>query len=129
MSLSVRIGSPHKRVTMKTNPDAAGVGGLTSFGAAAAVEGFHTDRKSPGSVSLVVNAAGAQIVEVSGDFTGWIPMKLERAGNGWWSATLPLTPGQYQMNVRVDGGTWLVPPGLLSLQDEFGGSVGLLVID
>ncbi len=129
VSLSVRIGSPHKRVTMKTNPDAAGVGGLTSFGAAAAVEGFHTDRKSPGSVSLVVNAAGAQIVEVSGDFTGWIPMKLERAGNGWWSATLRLTPGQYQMNVRIDGGSWLVPPGLLSLQDEFGGSVGLLVID
>jgi hypothetical protein len=32
------------------------------------------------------------------------------------------------MNVRVDGGTWVIPPGLLPLKDEFGGSVGLLVV-
>jgi hypothetical protein len=31
--------------------------------------------------------------------------------------------------VRVDGGDWVVPPALLSLKDEFGGSVGLLVIE
>lgn len=129
MSLSVRIASPHKRVTMKTNSDAAAFGGLTAFGPAAGVEGFHAERNGPGSVSLVVTAAGAQTLEVSGDFTSWIPMKLERAGNGRWSVTLPLTPGQYQLNVRVDGGRWLVPPGLLALQDEFGGSVGLLVIE
>jgi len=33
------------------------------------------------------------------------------------------------MNVRLDGGKWLVPPGLLSMLDEFGGTVGLLVVD
>jgi hypothetical protein len=33
------------------------------------------------------------------------------------------------MNVRVDGGRWLVPLGLLSMVDEFGGVVGLLIVD
>ena len=42
--------------------------------------------------------------------------------------TLPLRPGNYQMNVRVDGGRWLVPGDLLAIKDEFGGAVGLLVI-
>jgi hypothetical protein len=36
--------------------------------------------------------------------------------------------GKYQMNIRIDGGPWIVPPGVLSMLDEFGGSVGLLVV-
>jgi hypothetical protein len=43
--------------------------------------------------------------------------------------TLPLRPGKYQMNVRIDGGKWIVPKGLLSMSDEFGGAVGLLVVE
>lgn len=129
LSVSVRIATPQKRVAMKTNPDAAGVVEPETAGSGSLVEGFRVDRQSAGSVSLRVNARAAQIVEVTGDFSGWIPVKLQRTGDGWWMAALPLERGQYQMNVRIDGGSWLVPPGLLSLQDEFGGSVGLLVID
>jgi hypothetical protein len=33
------------------------------------------------------------------------------------------------MNLRLNGGQWLVPPGLLSMLDEFGGRVGLLVVE
>jgi hypothetical protein len=33
------------------------------------------------------------------------------------------------MNVRVDGGGWLAPPGLTTVVDEFGGVVGILVIE
>jgi len=33
------------------------------------------------------------------------------------------------MNLRIDGRGWLVPPGLLPLVDEFGGGVGLLIVD
>jgi hypothetical protein len=33
------------------------------------------------------------------------------------------------MNVRLDGGNWLVPAGLLTVLDEFGGTVGLLVVE
>jgi hypothetical protein len=69
------------------------------------------------------------MVEISGDFNGWVPMNLEGRGDGSWTARLQLAPGNYEMNLRVDGGEWIVPPGLLPLKDEFGGSVGLLVLD
>jgi 1,4-alpha-glucan branching enzyme len=80
-------------------------------------------------VTLRANAPDVQLVEVSGDFTNWVPVRLEPSDNGWWTATLPIQPGKYQMNLRVNGGKWLVPPGLLSMVDEFGGSVGLLVVE
>jgi hypothetical protein len=67
-------------------------------------------------------------VEISGDFTNWTPVPLKLGSNGWWDVTLPIGPGKYQMNLRLDGGEWLVPPGLLSMLDEFGGKVGLLVV-
>jgi hypothetical protein len=41
---------------------------------------------------------------------------------------LPINSGKYEMNIRINGGPWTVPPGLLSMLDEFGGSVGLLVV-
>jgi hypothetical protein len=93
------------------------------------VSGFAALRDSAGSVTLRVNAPRAQLVEVSGDFTNWVPIRLEPASGGWWAVTLPIDPGKYQMNLRLDGGKWLVPPGLLSMVDEFGGTVGLLVVD
>jgi 1,4-alpha-glucan branching enzyme len=93
------------------------------------VTAFAAERSHAGWVTLRVNAPLAQLVEVTGDFTNWTPVRLERASNGWWSATVPIDRGKYQMNVRLNGGKWLVPPGLLSMLDEFGGSVGLLVIE
>jgi hypothetical protein len=33
------------------------------------------------------------------------------------------------MNIRLDGGAWIVPPGLLTSTDEFGGLVGLVTIE
>jgi hypothetical protein len=55
-------------------------------------------------------------------------MAMKAAGRDWWTVTLPLSTGAYQMNVRVNGGEWLVPPGLTPLKDEFGGTTGLLVV-
>jgi hypothetical protein len=54
---------------------------------------------------------------------------MQPASGGWWAVTLPINAGKYQMNLRLDGGRWLVPPGLLSMRDEFGGAVGLLVVE
>ena len=78
--------------------------------------------------TLRIRAGGAQRVEISGDFTGWRPLSLTAAAGGWWSATLPIAAGTYEMNFRVDGGPWLVPPGLTALADEDGGVVGVLVV-
>jgi hypothetical protein len=91
---------------------------------------FIAQHTAADSVRFRVNAPRASLVEVTGDFTNWVPLQLERAQDeGWWSTTLPLRRGKYQMNIRLNGGQWIVPPGLLSMVDEFGGSVGLLVIE
>lgn len=76
-----------------------------------------------------VIAPGARTVEISGDFNGWSPMLLQSTGDGFWTGRLRLAPGKYEMNLRIDGGPWIVPPGLLPLKDEFGGSVGLLILE
>jgi len=97
--------------------------------AALAVAGFTT-RCGPGDmVTVRVNAPGARLVEINGDFTNWTPIQLVPTGDGWWTSTLALKRGKYQMNLRIDGRDWTVPPGLLSMIDEFGGTVGLLVIE
>jgi hypothetical protein len=95
------------------------------------VTSFETRRDEQGRMTFTVNAPGAQTVEINGDFTQWIPVRLTRdvGDASRWTATLSIEPGKYQMNVRVDGGQWMVPPGLLSLRDEFGGAVGLLVVE
>jgi hypothetical protein len=76
--------------------------------------------------TIRVRAASAQRVELSGDFTMWRPVALTRETNGWWSTTLPVAPGTYQMNVRVDGGPWIAPPGATTVVDEFGSVVGVV---
>lgn len=131
VSLGVRFGPSHRRVPRYPDPTTT-IGTLPEPGAPDAVtgiEGFRVDRESPEGVALRVDAKAATLVEVTGDFTGWNPVKLQQGADGAWTGSFPLKPGQYQMNIRVDGGTWLVPPGLLSLKDEFGGSVGLLIVE
>lgn len=95
-------------------------------------EGALTFRALPavrGDVQLEVQAPTARSVDVSGDFTNWRPVALSRAAGGKWVVSLPIVPGTHQVNVRVNGDRWLVPPGLPPITDEFGGAVGLLVIE
>ena len=98
--------------------------------AAAAVTGFSARRESPTTVTLTAGAPGAESVEITGDFTNWVPVRLTPGSgpSGSWSVSLPINSGKYEMNIRINGGPWVVPPGLLSMLDEFGGSVGLLVV-
>jgi hypothetical protein len=93
------------------------------------ISSFSAVRSGAGLITLRVNAPRAQLVEITGDFTNWAPVRLQSSGDGSWSTALPLGSGKYQMNLRIDGGAWIVPPCLLSMLDEFGGSVGLLVIE
>jgi len=115
------LGRPSLGPQPLLETDAAGAGAILS--------GFVAERTSPGVVTLRVNSPRALAVEISGDFTNWEPVQLERSPNGWWSRAFPITPGKYQMNVRLDSGKWLVPAGLLTVLDEFGGTAGLLVVE
>ena len=128
ISLSLRLATGRNRLSQPVSV-LHPLSETEATGAGAAVSGFVAERTAAGIVTLRVNSERALVVEVSGDFTNWVPVRLERSPNGWWSTALPISPGKYQMNLRVDGGKWVVPPGLLSIADEFGGSVGLLVVE
>jgi hypothetical protein len=78
---------------------------------------------------LRIHAPSARELELNADFTQWEPRRLTRGSDGWWSITLPIKPGTYQLSVRTDGGAWVPPPGLLTSADEFGGVVGLMTIE
>lgn len=75
-----------------------------------------------------IQVAGASRVELAGDFTDWQPRTMVRLHEDTWTLQVPLAPGIHRLNVRVDGGRWIVPAGLTSIEDEFGSRVGLLVI-
>jgi hypothetical protein len=126
-SASVRFTRGHRRETppVTTVPQVP----LAALEDSAVVESFGWKRVSAREVTLSAIIPKAQSVEVSGDFTGWVPLKLTSAGDGAWRVTVRLAPGKYQMNLRLDGARWIVPPGLLRITDEFGGAVGLLIVE
>lgn len=74
-------------------------------------------------------APAARSVEIMGDFTDWTPVPMSSSRRaGTWSVALPVSAGVHQVNVRVDGGEWVVPGGLTAVRDEFGGAVGMLLV-
>ena len=92
------------------------------------------DRASAGpALELVggqftIRGAPARRAEIMGDFTDWKPEPLIAVGRGRWTLSKALTPGVHHLNVRFDGGPWLVPSGVSAVDDGFGGRVGLLVV-
>jgi 1,4-alpha-glucan branching enzyme len=96
---------------------------------AAAISSLSVGSLGGSRYELTVVAPNARRVEISGDFTNWKPVALRRAADGRWTATLDLAVGTHRMNARVDGGGWIVPPGLTTMSDDFAGEVGLLVIE
>jgi len=79
-------------------------------------------------VTVQYSEAVRQGLEIAGDWNGWIPVPLERAGRDTWSVVLRLVPGLHQYQLIVDGVTWTIPDGAPWVPDEFGGRVGLMVV-
>ena len=80
-----------------------------------------------GSAVIRVHAPGARTVELMGDITGWAPVALQRRDDRW-EARLTTTPGAHHVVIRINGGAWMPPANLARIDDELGGTVGLLVI-
>lgn len=89
---------------------------------------LETWREEDGTVLLVVHAPRARRVELMGDFTDWRPVTMTREADGHFAARIRLPAGSYRLNVRVDGGMWMAPPGTTPVADEYNGAAGLLVI-
>jgi len=129
-TLSVRFGSRSARPSAsEAAPVAARAADALEHAASVGASAFTVTALPDGRRSVRVRATGARSMEIMGDFTEWRPVTLTPAEGGWWTTVVEMAPGTHQVNLRVNGAVWLVPPGLLTARDEFGGSVGLLVIE
>jgi hypothetical protein len=45
-----------------------------------------------------------------------------------WETVLPIPSGLHRLNVRIDGGQWIVPAGLSRAADDFGDEVGIMAV-
>ncbi len=87
---------------------------------------FTRETARSGAVGFSVE--GARTVAIAGDWNGWQPTPLARADDGRWLLPTDLPPGVHRFNLLVNGEEWTVPEGIPSVDDGFGGQVGLLVI-
>jgi hypothetical protein len=85
-------------------------------------------RQRNGAVQLTLRAPRANRVEIAGDFTDWQPVALTRLASGAWGVALKIPSGAHRIDVRVDGGGWLVPAGTTRMMDDYDGEVGMFVV-
>jgi hypothetical protein len=124
VSIALRVASPNTRVVEhETDLQSAG----DSPDSPRLV--VRTPLRGSTRRELRIFAPGAKTVEITGDFTEWQPVRLTRGADGWWTVSRELARGTYQMNMRIDGGAWTAPGGLLTTRDEFGGVTGILTIE
>lgn len=124
LSLGVRY-SPRggRRASTVLSPDVLGARARDAPPAMAVSDG------GAGRKTISYRAPAARSVEIMGDFTDWTPMPMSPSQpSGTWVISLPVTSGVHQVNVRIDGGEWTVPAGLTAVRDEFGGSVGIILV-
>jgi hypothetical protein len=95
---------------------------------AMATERFAVIRLSPERYRIVAHLRDAAKVELASDFTGWTSVAMQREADDVWSAELPASSGVHRVSLRVDGGPWMAPPGLVAEDDGFGGSAAEFII-
>ncbi len=82
-------------------------------------------------VRFVLYAPTAKQVSVAGTFNQWDPQAAPLArvdGNGVWTVTLPLPPGQHQYAFVVDGKQWVPDPAAPAVDDGFGRRNSVLAV-
>jgi hypothetical protein len=99
-------------------------GGVASGSANAA---FAISPAGAGRVRIAIRVAAADSVEFASDCTQWQPIQMTRNGDGWVVDVAALA-GLHRANIRVNGGRWMSPPGLASMDDDFAGEVGIFVV-
>lgn len=77
---------------------------------------------------ITARIGGVESVEIMGDFSDWTALPLIRRGRDQWELLVPMGAGVHQINLRIDRGEWIAPPGIPTMKDGFNGEVGILVI-
>ncbi|HET7458618.1 MAG TPA: glycogen-binding domain-containing protein, partial [Gemmatimonadaceae bacterium] len=124
LSASRLFGHPRYPVPVQSSSPPSSDDDAASMAAA-----FDVRAVGGGRYAVHVRIPGAREVELSGDFTGWQPVPLARVGaTDGWELVLPLEPGTHHVNIRVDGAAWVAPPGASTVDDDFNGTVGVVVV-
>jgi hypothetical protein len=89
---------------------------------------MRVERLGEGRVRLVFRVSDARSVALAGEWNDWTPVPLRARDDGRWDAVVRLEPGAHRFSLVVDGERWVVPSGVPTMPDDFGGEVGLLVV-
>lgn len=127
-AIAFRIASPNTRRVTEPAPS-INQSSTSASGADSPAASFEVRTTAGNRRVIRMNAPNASRVEISGDFTQWQPVSLARGADGRWSVTQSIPRGTYQVTIRIDGGAWVAPPGLLASRDELGAIVGILTIE
>lgn len=67
------------------------------------------ERDTNGHTIFRIYRRHAQRIELVANFTRWQeqPIPLEPVGDGWWTITIDLPPGDHEFQYRIDGREWL----------------------
>jgi len=84
-------------------------------------------REGRGVLSLSIVATPDAIVEVASSANEWTPVRMAYGPSGF-THVLTLPSGTHKVAVRINGGAWRAPRGLVAVDDEFGGQAGLVVV-
>jgi hypothetical protein len=84
-------------------------------------------RANAGSQTVLVQfhlqAPDATDVRLAGSFTGWRPeYELHQTAPGFWTITVPLSPGVHDYAFVIDGRQWVTDPFATAVRDGFGGT-------
>ncbi len=90
---------------------------------------FVVTEGESGTTLLLLRVPLAATVELMGDFTAWAPVPLVPNGDATWRYRAWIDPGLHHLNIRINGGPWIVPPGLPGADDGLGGRAGIFVVN
>jgi hypothetical protein len=93
-----------------------------------AVPAFVVVDAGEGRRTLRFREPEGRVVAIAGDFTGGEAVACREVEPGVYEVTVVVGVGTHHVDVQVDGGAMVVPPGLPSVADDFGGEAGLLVV-
>jgi len=88
----------------------------------------HRHVDGPVVLHLLAREAGSPPPVVAGDFTNWMPVRMERHKDEW-RYSVHVSSGVYHFAFRGADGRWFVPATLPNrTEDGMGGWVAVLVI-
>jgi hypothetical protein len=89
---------------------------------------WKTEGAGPGRAVIRVHCRDTRAVEIAGDFTDWKPVALMPLHGGWWGGMVKVDPGLHRVQLRLDGGAWIAPPGLPRAEEGPAGEAGSLIV-